>query len=136
MWSWFKKLLGGQGAKEAIIVQETKFPGVVVGRVLSVANHPNADRLKIAVIDIGQEKLDIVCGGPNLAVNQLVPVAVVGTILPNGVEMKVAEIRGAKSFGMICAEDELGLSSKHETIIVLADQAIIGGPIDNFLPNN
>ena len=136
MWSWIKKLLGGQKKQERVNVQETKFPGVVVGRVLSVAKHPNADRLNIAVVDIGSEKLDIVCGGPNLAENQLVPVALVGAVLPNGLEIKAAGIRGVKSSGMICAEDELGLGSGHEGIMVLKEQAVIGGPIDNFVSNN
>ena len=136
MWSWLNSLLGGQSNQAKTGEQITKFPGVVVGRVLSVNKHPNADRLQLAVVDVGQEQLDIVCGGPNLAVEQLVPVALIGAQLPNGLVIKLATIRGSQSQGMICAEDELGLGTKHETIIVLSDQARVGGPIDNFLPNN
>ncbi|KKR15331.1 MAG: Phenylalanine-tRNA ligase beta subunit [Candidatus Falkowbacteria bacterium GW2011_GWA2_39_24] len=136
MWSWLNSLLGGQSNQAKTGEQITKFPGVVVGRVLSVNKHPNADRLQLAVVDVGQEQLDIVCGGPNLAVEQLVPVALIGAQLPNGLVIKLATIRGSQSQGMICAEDELGLGTKHETIIVLSGQAKVGGPIDNFLPNN
>jgi len=136
MWSWLNSLLGGQSNQAKTGEQITKFPGVVVGRVLSVNKHPNADRLQLAVVDVGQEQLDIVCGGPNLAVEQLVPVALIGAQLPNGLVIKLATIRGSQSQGMICAEDELGLGTKHETIIVLSGQAKVGGPIDNFLSNN
>ena len=136
MWSWLNKFLGGQKEKAKVEEKITKFPGVVVGRVLSVIKHPNADRLQLAVVDIGGEQLDIVCGGPNLAAEQLVPVALIGAQLSDGLVIKPATIRGSQSQGMICAEDELGLGTKHETIIVLSDQAKMGGPIDNFLPNN
>ncbi|MFH0950860.1 MAG: hypothetical protein V1765_00085 [bacterium] len=136
MWSWLNNLLGGRGETKKAGATTTKFPGVVVGRVLSVTKHPNADRLQLAVVDIGQAKLNIVCGGPNLAAEQLVPVALVNTQLPNGLIIKPTVIRGNQSDGMICAEDELGLGAKHETIIVLSNQATVGGPIDNFLPNN
>lgn len=130
MWQWLENFLKEQEDE----IKKTNFPGVVVGKVLSVNKHPNADRLQIAMVDIGNQKIDIVCGGPNLAKGQLVPVALVGTKLANGLEIKEAEIRGSKSNGMICAEDELGLSNKHETIIVLDEQAEVGEFIDNFLP--
>ena len=112
----------------------SKFPGVVVGKVLEVKKHPNADRLRCAKVDIGDgQVLDIVCGAPNLAEGQLVPVAKVGTILPGGMEMKEATIRGEKSFGMICAEDELGLGEGHEGIMTFADSANPGDEIDDFV---
>ncbi|MFA5131569.1 MAG: phenylalanine--tRNA ligase subunit beta [Patescibacteria group bacterium] len=113
--------------------QAQQFSQVVVGSVLSVEKHPNADRLRLAVVDIKTKKLNIVCGAPNLAVGQLVPVALVGANLPNGLEIKESEIRGEKSSGMICAEDELGLGKNHEGIMVLSEKAKIGEPLSKYL---
>lgn len=98
--------------------------GVVVGRVLTCEKHPNADKLKKTTVDIGKGKiLNIVCGAPNVEVGQIVPVATVGTKIydksGNFFEIKEAKIRGEKSAGMICAEDELGLSDDHAGIMVL-----------------
>lgn len=104
---------------ENIIDQSARFSQVVVGHVLSVDPHPNADRLRLVKVDVGSKKLDIVCGAPNVAANQVVPVALVGATLPSGLEIKKAEIRGVESNGMICAEDELGLGGDHEGIMVL-----------------
>src|SRR5690606_25771257 len=93
--------------------------GVVVGEVLTCQQHPNADRLKVTTVDIGQASpLQIVCGAPNVAVGQKVPVATLGTILyrdkGEAWEIKKGKIRGEESQGMICAEDELGLGPGHE----------------------
>jgi len=116
--------------------QKAVFEKVVVGRVVSVAPHPNADRLRLIKVDIKGEILDIVCGAPNVAFGQKVPVALVGATLPNGVEIKESEIRGEKSYGMICAEDELGLGSDHEGIMVLSDKAKIGQSFADYLNFN
>lgn len=109
----------------------TKFPGVVVGKIISVEPHPNADRLQIAQVNIGQT-LRIICGAPNIAAGQLVPVATIGALLPNGLTITKATIRGVESNGMLCAEDELGLGSDHSGIKILT-KGIIGEPIDNYL---
>ncbi|MCY0969395.1 phenylalanine--tRNA ligase subunit beta [Chryseobacterium wangxinyae] len=98
--------------------------GIVVGKVLTCEKHPNADKLKKTTVDVGNGKvLDIVCGAPNVAAGQTVPVAVVGTKIydktGNFFEIKAAKIRGEVSQGMICAEDELGLSDDHGGIMVL-----------------
>ncbi|MCK5678102.1 MAG: phenylalanine--tRNA ligase subunit beta [Flavobacteriaceae bacterium] len=98
--------------------------GVVVGEVLSCEKHPNADRLKITTVDLGNgEPVQIVCGAPNVAIGQKVPVATIGTILyTNGGDsftIKKGKIRGEFSNGMICAEDELGLGNSHDGILVL-----------------
>lgn len=97
--------------------------GVVVGKVLTCVQHPNADRLRITTVDIGaEEAVQIVCGAPNVAAGQKVPVATVGTTLyPGGEELNIkkGKIRGEESLGMICAEDELGLGSGHDGILVL-----------------
>ncbi|MDO5105357.1 phenylalanine--tRNA ligase subunit beta [Capnocytophaga sp.] len=98
--------------------------GVVVGHVLECEQHPNADRLKITKVDVGNGNvLQIVCGAPNVAKGQKVPVATIGTKLfdkeGNPFEIKKGKIRGEESHGMICAEDELGLGQGHDGIMVL-----------------
>ncbi|MDA9199422.1 phenylalanine--tRNA ligase subunit beta, partial [Schleiferiaceae bacterium] len=106
--------------------------GVVVGEVLTCEQHPNADRLRITTVNIGMEDaVQIVCGAPNVAAGQKVPVATVGTTLyPGGEELKIkkGKIRGEVSMGMICAEDELGLGSGHDGIMVLDDSLKPGIP--------
>ena len=107
--------------------------GVVVGHVASVTPHPNADRLRLCKVDIGDSVLDIVCGASNVAEGQKVPVATVGTTLhPVGGEpfkIKKGKIRGEVSMGMICAEDELGMGTDHDGIMVLDDSAETGKPL-------
>ena len=105
--------------------------GIIVGEVLTCIQHPNADRLKVTTIDIGLvEPLQIVCGAPNVGVGQKVPVATIGTILydDNGEEFKIkkGKIRGEESYGMICAEDELGLGQSHEGILILDKKIKVG----------
>jgi phenylalanyl-tRNA synthetase beta chain len=105
--------------------------GVVVGKVLHVEHHPDADRLKLTKVDVGQGViLDIVCGAPNVAEGQKVAVATVGaTLYPSDGEpltIKKSKIRGALSEGMLCAEDELGLGESHDGIIVLDSGFEIG----------
>ncbi len=101
--------------------------GIVVGKVLTCEKHPNADKLKKTTVDVGNGKvLHIVCGAPNVEAGQTVPVAVVGTKIydktGNFFEIKEAKIRGEVSQGMICAEDELGLSNDHGGIMVLDEE--------------
>lgn len=97
--------------------------GVVIGEVLTCEKHPDADKLSVTTVDIGEtEPVQIVCGAPNVATGQKVPVATVGaTLWPDekGFTIKQAKIRGTLSMGMICAEDELGLGTSHEGIMVL-----------------
>ena len=93
---------------------------VVVGRVLTCDMHPDSDHLHVCTVDAGGEApLSIVCGAPNVAAGQLVPVAPVGAKLPGGLEIKKAKLRGVPSFGMICSERELGLTDDHSGILVL-----------------
>ena len=101
--------------------------GVVVGEVLTCIQHPNADRLKLTTVDLGSgDPVQIVCGAPNVDVGQKVPVATIGTILydDSGASFKIkkGKIRGEESHGMICAEDELGLGSSHDGILILNDK--------------
>ena len=100
--------------------------GIVVGKVLTCEKHPNADKLNKTTVDVGNGKiLEIVCGAPNVAVGQTVPVAVVGTKIyakdGNSFEIKKAKIRGEVSEGMICAEDEIGVGTSHDGIIELPE---------------
>ena len=101
--------------------------GVVVGEVLTCIQHPNADRLKLTTVNLGSgDPVQIVCGAPNVAEGQKVPVATIGTMLyddsGSGFKIKKGKIRGEESHGMICAEDELGLGTSHEGILILDDQ--------------
>lgn len=96
------------------------FENFVVGHVKEVVKHPNADKLTVCQVSDGNDTFSVVCGAPNVAANQKVAFAKVGAILPsNGFQLKKAKIRGEVSFGMICAEDELGLSDDHEGILIL-----------------
>jgi len=111
--------------------------GVVAGKVLECGKHPNADRLKVTSIDIGNNKVcEIVCGAPNIDKGQIVPVATVGSkIYTNqGEEIKIkkSKIRGVISNGMVCAEDEIGLGDSHEGIMVLEKNIKPGTPVSQI----
>lgn len=109
--------------------------GLVIGKVLTCERHPNADKLSVTTVDVGGEILPIVCGAPNVAANQKVVVATVGTTLYDGEEsfkIKKSKIRGEESVGMICAEDELGLGESHEGIMVLDENAEIGSKASDY----
>jgi phenylalanyl-tRNA synthetase beta chain len=107
---------------------------IVVGHVLERAVHPSSDHLSICKVDIGTgEILDIVCGAPNVAAGQKVPVAPVGTVMPGGLEIKKAKLRGQPSCGMICSERELALGEGHEGIMVLDQDLVVGTPIVDAL---
>lgn len=100
---------------------------VVVGHVLTCEKHPEADKLSVCTVDVGEgDPLNIVCGAPNVAAGQKVAVAKVGTTLPGGLKLKKAKIRGVASQGMICAEDELGLGEDHSGIMVLSEDVQVG----------
>lgn len=112
--------------------------GLVTGLVLTAQKHPNADKLTLTTVDIGQpQPLQIVCGAPNVAVGQKVIVATVGAVLyPMGGEpftIKKSKIRGETSEGMICAEDEIGTGSNHDGILVLPPQTPVGIPAKDAL---
>ena len=108
--------------------------GVVAGKVLKCEKHPNADRLKVTSIDLGNnETSEIVCGAPNIMEGQIVPIAKVGSkIYTNGgdeIKIKKSKIRGVVSNGMVCAEDEIGLGESHDGIMVLDSKIKPGTPI-------
>ena len=110
--------------------------GVVIGEVLTCKKHPDADKLSITTVDTGADQpVQIVCGAPNVAAGQKVPVATIGTMVYKGdesLEIKKSKIRGELSEGMICAEDELGLGNSHEGIMVLDSNAKPGTPAKDY----
>ncbi len=116
----------------------SSLPGVVVGEVLEAKQHPNADRLKVCQVNLGDETVQIVCGAPNVAAGQKVPVAKVGSTLPiklddgSFLKLKKAKLRGETSQGMICAEDELGLGTDHDGIMVLDENLTPGTPVSEI----
>lgn len=112
--------------------------GVVIGKVVSCEQHPNADKLKVCQVDIGEtDLLSIVCGASNVAANQFVFVAKIGTTLypidSEPITIKKSKIRGLESWGMICAEDELGIGTSHEGIIILKDSPQVGSTASQYL---
>ena len=111
--------------------------GLVVGEILSIEKHPNADRLSITKVDIGDiENYTIICGASNIENNQKVIVAKPGvTIYPKKgepIKIKKAKIRGQESFGMICAEDEVGLGDNHEGVVILNSSSKIGSDVKDY----
>ncbi len=114
----------------------TALENFVVGRVLSVDRHPDADRLSVCSVDTGDgEAKQIVCGAPNVAAGQTVAVAKPGAVMADGTTLQRAKLRGQESDGMILAEDELAIGTEHAGIIVLADDGLIPGtPLQSVLP--
>lgn len=112
---------------EEIVYPFAAIKDMVVGHVLECGKHPEAEKLSVCSVDVGEaEPLAIVCGAPNIAKGQKVPVAKVGTTMPDGMEIKKAKLRGQPSHGMICSERELGLSDEHDGILVLPDSLVPG----------
>ena len=107
----------------------------VVGKVLQAQQHPDADRLRVCLVDTGDgEPSQIVCGAPNVAAGQTVAVAKPGSVMPDGTRLKVAKLRGQASNGMILAEDEVGIGTDHDGIMVLDDALPAGTPLAEVLP--
>ena len=120
------------------VEEQEKVPGglagVVVAKVLECEVHPNSDHLHITRVDDGTgEPLVVVCGAPNVAAGQKVLFARIGAVLPGDFKIKKSKIRGVESFGMICAEDELGIGESHDGIMVLPDDAVVGTPAKEYL---
>lgn len=113
--------------------------GLVVGEVVTCVQHPNADKLHCTQVNIGGEALlSIVCGAPNVAQGQKVAVATIGTVLydheGNSFTIKKSKLRGEPSEGMLCAEDEIGLGTSHDGILVLPTDSVVGTPLDQIFP--
>lgn len=146
-YKWLKELSGTKKSAEEIAnlltfhsfeiegIEKNKnaYDKVVVGEILEIFPHPDADKLQLTKVNVGKEILDIVCGARNIEVGDKVPVALVGAKLPvsaadgsNFLEIREAEIRGVKSFGMLCASDELGMGSDHSGIMILGKDLKVG----------
>lgn len=140
-YSWLKELSGTKRSSEklaelllthafeveSVEVYAHGLDQVVIGKVLSVNQHPNADRLRVAHVSVGKKDVrEIVCGAPNLAVGQKVAVALPGAKLPGGIVIKESELRGIKSSGMMCSAKELGFGTDHTGILVLSGDAPVG----------
>lgn len=111
-----------------------EFTGVVVGEVVECGQHPDADKLQVTKINVGEDALiDIVCGAPNCRQGIKVAVAMVGAKLPGDFKIKKAKLRGQPSFGMLCSFSELGISEDHDGIIELPSDAPIGQDIRDYL---
>jgi len=114
---------------EEVVDPARDLAAFVVGYVVSAEQHPNADRLKVCVVDTGSEEIQVICGAPNARAGMKGVFAPAGTFIPGtGIELKAAKIRGVASHGMLCSEREMGLSDEHEGIIELPADAPVGRP--------
>ena len=124
------------GSVETVQSVRGGLAGLVTGRVLTCTAHPNSDHLHLTTVDVGgDEPLKIVCGAPNVAAGQMVVVAMIGAKLYDGDKefvIKKSKIRGEESFGMICAEDEIGVGASHDGIIVLPADTPVGLPAAEY----
>ncbi len=138
--NWLKKYINLDASVEAISTALTSVgfevegmqslggeaQGVVSAEVLTCSKHPDADKLSLCTVTDGTETFPVVCGAPNVAAGQKVLLAKIGASLPSGLKIKKGKIRGEESFGMLCAEDELGLGDSHEGILVLPPETPLG----------
>jgi len=146
--AWLRELVNPSITTDALVSQLTMaglevdavqpvaavFSGVVVGEVLSTVQHPNADKLKVCQVNVGQtEPLQIVCGASNVRPGLKIPAALIGAVLPGDFKIKESKLRGELSFGMLCSEKELGLAVNSEGLMELSDQAPVGVDIRDYL---
>ena len=119
---------------DAIEPASPPLEGIVIGRIESCTPHPQADRLRLCEVDVGQpDFLGIVCGAPNAAVGLKAPVATVGSVLPDGTRIKAAKLRGEASKGMLCGASELGFVDAVDGLWALEDDAPVGEPLAMYL---
>ena len=119
---------------EGVALAAPAFNGVVVGKVVELVQHPDADRLRVAQVDVGRDALvQIVCGAPNVAVGIKVPTALVGAVLPGDFKIKDAKLRGVASSGMLCSAKELGINEDASGLMILADDLEIGADFRELL---
>ncbi|MEP3561983.1 MAG: phenylalanine--tRNA ligase subunit beta [Marinobacter sp.] len=113
-----------------------EFTGIIVGEVLSVEAHPDADKLRVCQVSNGEETVQVVCGAPNVREGLKVPFAEVGAVLPGNFKIKKAKLRGQPSQGMLCSESELALSESHDGLMELPDDAPVGQSMVDYLKLN
>jgi phenylalanyl-tRNA synthetase beta chain len=132
-----KLTMAGMEVKDTQIIG-SKWENIVIGQIVAVNPHPNADRLRLPTVDLGTGQQTVVCGAPNLKVGDKIAFAYVGAELIDGhtgelTRLKSAKIRGVESSGMVCSEKELGISDSHEGIMVLPPEAPVGMPLADYL---
>src|SRR5512135_826451 len=114
---------------EGIEAAAPPLPGIVVGHIVERVKHPNADTLSVCTVDTGTEQVQIVCGAPNARAGMKAPLATLGAMLPGGLEIKKAKLRGVESFGMLCSARELGLSEEASGLLELAPDLKTGASL-------
>lgn len=149
--AWLRELINPPVSTEQLVEQLTmaglevdalqpvaaEFSGVVVGEVLSTEQHPNADKLKVCQVNVGQaEPLQIVCGASNVRPGLKIPAALIGAVLPGDFKIKESKLRGELSFGMLCSEKELGLAANSNGLMELPADAPVGTDIREYLTLN
>jgi len=112
---------------------DTGLDKVVVGKILNIKQHPNADKLVLCDVDAGDETLKVVCGAPNTKEGMVAPLALVGAALPSGMEIRAAKVRGESSYGMLCSEKELGFSEDAAGLMELSSELKSGTPLAEAL---
>ena len=110
-----------------------EFNNVVVGEIVEIAQHPDADKLRICQVSNGEETAQVVCGAANARVGLKMPFAQLGAVLPGNFKIKKAKLRGTESFGMLCAEEELGMAEKSDGLMELPADAPVGANIRDYL---
>lgn len=118
---------------DAIEPVAASFSNVVIGEVIAVEPHPDADRLRVCSVNVGTEQLTIVCGASNVAPGLKVPVALIGAVLPSGLAIKRSKLRGAESFGMLCSAVEIGLAESADGLMILPADAVAGTSVRDYL---
>ncbi|MGZ5052239.1 MAG: phenylalanine--tRNA ligase subunit beta [Methylobacter sp.] len=122
---------------DSVTPAAAQFSGVVVGEVLAMEQHPDADRLRVCQVAVGEaEPLQIVCGASNVRVGLRIPAALIGAVLPGDFKIKKSKLRGVESYGMLCSEKELGLATDASGLMELAADAPIGVDIREYLSLN
>ncbi|MGE4268191.1 MAG: phenylalanine--tRNA ligase subunit beta [Deferribacterales bacterium] len=121
------------GLEVESVETKSRLENVVVAKVLKCEKHPDADKLSLCVVSTGDAEYQVVCGAPNVKAGQTVVFAMIGAELPGGFKIKKAKIRGTESSGMICAEDEIGISDDHDGIMILPDHLEAGMDVNDYL---
>ncbi len=149
--AWLRELVNPAVTTEQLVEQLTmaglevdavepaaaEFSGVVVGQVVSMEQHSNADKLRVCQVNVGEdEPLQIVCGASNVRVGLKIPAALVGAVLPGNFKIKKSKLRGELSLGMLCSEKELGLAADADGLMELSDEAPVGTDIREYLSLN
>ena len=144
---WLRRWVGIEADTQALVDKITmaglevddvesvagEFTGVVVGEIVACEQHPDADKLRVTKVSTDSEEVQVVCGAPNARVGIKVPFATVGAVLPGNFKIKKAKLRGVESFGMLCAEEELGIADSSEGLMELPADAVVGQDIREYL---